>query len=221
MTPTTRSAVVAALDRPDPSARLRAAVYAGTHPDPEFVEALVRRCGIDPDFFVRDMLTWALTRHAASLVLPRVVAELDSDEPQARSQALHTLTKLPGVGAMSADLWPRVLSLVDDPVDEVATTAWRAAVAVVPTGQESALVDTLLAQLGVGGEERQRRLTRSLVALDRVADGPVREAMSSTDERVARHAARTARLLDDPDSGDDDALHEARRVAVMGSDADR
>lgn len=218
MTPTL--SLITALQHRDSSARLRAAMHAGANPDPSTIDALVRRCAIEPDFFVRDMLTWALTRLPASVTVPRLIAELDGDVPQARSQALHTLTKIPQ-SSTTPGLWPRVLHLVDDPDDEVATTAWRAAVAVVPEGRERALVDALLRHLGRGDLERQRRLTRALAALAGVADDAVREAVSSADADVARHAARTVRVLDDPDSAFDDAVDEARRVAAMGPDAHR
>ncbi len=219
MTPTTRATIETALANPDPTTRLRVAMHAGSHPDPALVATLVRRCALEPDFFVRDMLTWALTRHPVDAVVPMVLAELDKGEPRARSQALHTLTKIPDVDL--TDAWPQILRLVDDSDDEVATTAWRAAVVAVPTGQEDALVRALLGHLGRGGGERRRRLSRALAALSPTADGVLRQAMTSADGRVADHAALTVRLIDDPDAGVDDAVREARRVAVMGSDADR
>ena len=57
------SDAVAALDAADASVRLRAALALGSTGDPTLLDALVRRCGIEPDFFVRDMLTWALTAY--------------------------------------------------------------------------------------------------------------------------------------------------------------
>ncbi|WP_308221483.1 HEAT repeat domain-containing protein [Microbacterium kunmingense] len=56
------AALRAALETPDASHRLQAALSAGTRPDPEFIDVLVARCAVEPDFFVRDMLTWALVR---------------------------------------------------------------------------------------------------------------------------------------------------------------
>lgn len=76
------------------SVRLRAALAVGTTPDPRFVDVLIERSAIEPEFFVRDMLTWALTRHPVSLTLPVLVREVRSERAQARSQALHTLSKL-------------------------------------------------------------------------------------------------------------------------------
>ena len=63
-----------ALESGDPSARLQAAMDAGTRPDPSFVPVLVDRCGIEPDFNVREMLTWALVRNSSDETL-RLVAK--------------------------------------------------------------------------------------------------------------------------------------------------
>ncbi|MYS71926.1 HEAT repeat domain-containing protein, partial [Streptomyces sp. SID5926] len=73
---------------PRASVRLRAALAVGTAPDPHFAERLVERSAVEPEFFVRDMLTWALTRHPVAATLPPLVREVDSKLPQARSQAL-------------------------------------------------------------------------------------------------------------------------------------
>ncbi|MGD9607505.1 MAG: HEAT repeat domain-containing protein, partial [Leucobacter sp.] len=52
----------AALSADDSSDRLQAALTAGTRPDEAYLEPLLDRCAVEPDFYVRDMLTWALTR---------------------------------------------------------------------------------------------------------------------------------------------------------------
>src|SRR5687768_11562957 len=82
------------LEHRDPSVRLRAALAVGTTPDLRAVAALIERCAVEPEFYVREMLTWALTRHSPSTTVPRLVAELRSEHAQARSQALHTLSKI-------------------------------------------------------------------------------------------------------------------------------
>src|SRR5262245_25214906 len=76
------------------SVRLRAALAVGTTPDPRFIDKLIERCAIEPEFHVRDMLTWALTRHSASMTVPELLKEVRSERAQARSQALHTLSKI-------------------------------------------------------------------------------------------------------------------------------
>ena len=129
------------------SVRLRAALAVGTTPDPRFVDKLIERCAIEPEFSVRDMLTWALTRHPASMTVPRLIDELRSERAQARSQALHTLSK---IGDRRA--WPAITrALLSDADDEVARSAWRAAVVLVPEGEEPELAAS------VGDTARARR----------------------------------------------------------------
>src|SRR3954467_14085667 len=124
------TAVLRGLADSRPSVRLRAAMAAGTSPDPRFVDGLVERCAIEPEFSVREMLTWALTRHPPSVTVPELVDELRSEGSQPRSQALHTLSK---IGDRRA--WPAITpALLTDADDEVARSAWRAAVALVPDG---------------------------------------------------------------------------------------
>lgn len=133
------------------SVRLQAALAVGTTPDPRFVDKLIERCAIEPEFFVRDMLTWALTRHPMSLTLPELLRAVRSERAQARSQALHTLSK---IGDRQA--WPAITrALLSDADDEVARSAWRAAVVLVPEGEESALAAVLATQLGRGERETQ------------------------------------------------------------------
>nr|WP_245548952.1 HEAT repeat domain-containing protein [Nocardia exalbida] len=196
----------------DSSTRLRAALAVGTHPDNGFVDALVARCAIEPDFFVRDMLTWALTRFPAEITVPRLHAELRSERSQARSQALHTLSKIG-----DRDSWPAITrSLLHDADDEVARSAWRAAVVLVPAGEEEGLVAELAAQLGRGDRNVQRSLSRALVALGDVIEPALRTARASADPAVRAHARATQQLLDDPDAGFDPAVDEAKRIVSLG-----
>jgi hypothetical protein len=64
------SAMSTALAAAEASTRLKAALAIGSHPDPGLLYTLVTRCAIEPDFYVRDMLTWALTRFPAEATLP-------------------------------------------------------------------------------------------------------------------------------------------------------
>jgi HEAT repeat protein len=82
------------LKSPDQSVRLKAALAAGTYPEPEYIEILVTQCSHETDFFVRDTLSWALMRHDQKSVVDHLKIELKSENPQARSQALHTLSKI-------------------------------------------------------------------------------------------------------------------------------
>ena len=44
-----------ALTAESSSARLEAALAAGTHPQPEYVDVLIERCAIETDFYVREI----------------------------------------------------------------------------------------------------------------------------------------------------------------------
>ncbi|MFE9852404.1 HEAT repeat domain-containing protein [Streptomyces sp. NPDC005576] len=199
-----------ALEDSDPTVRLRAALAVGTTPDPCFVDKLVERCAIEPEFFVRDMLTWALVRHPVDLALPVLLKEVRSERAQARSQALHTLSK---IGDRQA--WPTITpALLSDADDEVAKSAWRAAVLLVPEGEEPALAAVLAGQLGRGGRTTWLSLSQALVALGDVIVPALRTA-AAADPRARAHALATEQLLRDPDTGFESAIEEAKRVVAL------
>lgn len=209
MTQTTTT-LTRALSAPDASTRLRAALAAGTAPEAGFVDPLVQRCAVEPDFFVRDMLTWALTRLPAELTVPRLVVELSSTRAQARSQALHTLSK---IGDGSA--WPAITDdLLHDTDTEVARAAWRAAVVLAPADEHSALASTLAREFGRGDTEVQRSLSRAFVTLGEAASSAVTTALRHPDRSVRAHAQATRRLIDDPESDFETDLALARKVVA-------
>ena len=209
------SQLIAALTAGDESTRLKAALAIGSDPEPDLVEALIARCAIEPDFYVRDVLTWALIRLPSTITVPRLLAELRSKRAQARSQALHTLSK---IGDASA--WPAITrTLLRDADDEVARSAWRAAVALVPDGQQKNLAEELVALLGRGDREVQLSLSRALVALGAQVIEPIlHEAMASNDRDVQAHAAATQRLLRNQDAGSELAVNEAKRIFALGNE---
>jgi len=200
------------LENSSSSVRLQAVLALGTTPDPCFIDKLIERCAIEPDFFVRDMLTWALTRHAPSMTVPKLIDELRSERAQARSQALHTLSK---IGDRRA--WPAITrALLTDADDEVARSAWRAAVVLVPEGEETELAAVLATQLGRGERETQVSLSRALIALGELIMPALRAAMTDLDPRVRHHAIATQRLLLNPDAGFEFAIEEAKRIVALG-----
>ncbi|MBF6416341.1 HEAT repeat domain-containing protein [Nocardia cyriacigeorgica] len=206
--------LVDALAGPEPSARLRAALSAGTLGDPGLARALVDRCAIEPDFFVRDMLTWALCRLPAEITVPMLLAELGSEIAQARSQALHTLSKI-GDGRA----WPAVSALLHDEHDEVALSAWRAATALVPPGAEGALAHDLARALGRGDHQMWLSLSRAFAALGEAAAPVLAAAMAHPDPHVRAHAEASEQLRLDPDSGFASSVELAKRAAALGPGA--
>ncbi|MFC9283689.1 HEAT repeat domain-containing protein [Streptomyces collinus] len=200
--------VAGALSAENPSVRLQAALAAGSSADPGFLEPLIERCATEPDFFVRDMLSWALTRLPPELALPRIRQELDSRHAQARSQALHTLSK---IGDRSAWSWitPGTLRDADD---EVARTAWRVAVALVPEDERKGLAAVLVTQLGRGDRGVRLSLSRALVDLGHETETVLAKAAEHTDPAVAAHARATTWLRHHPEAGRDESL----RVVMLG-----
>jgi HEAT repeat protein len=207
--------IAAALVADNASVRLNAALAAGSDPDPRLLETLVVRCAVEPDFYVRDMLTWALIRLPPALTVPRLLGELQSQLPQARSQALHTLSKI-----RDASAWPAITpALLRDADDEVARSAWRAAVVLVPDGSKPALAAELATQLGRGDRNLQLSLSRALIALGGPAVEPVlREAMTSPDPLIRAHASVTDKMLRNPDAAFELDLQEAKRVFVLSKE---
>ena len=201
------------LQHSNPSARLRAALAIGTDPDPSYIGELLERCAVEPDFNVRETLTWALMRHPESLTVPRLVEQVQSGNNQARSQALHTLSKIKGPNS-----WPVITpDLLSDPDDEVARSAWRAAVVLVPQAQRLPLATMLSTQLGRGSREMQLSLSRALLALGDVIEPVLRGPHRNV--RARAHAIATERLLRDPDAGFELDIEMAKRVSALGQDS--
>ncbi len=91
MTDQPRDRLAAALRAPESSTRLKAAMAAGTSPHPDYLEPLVERCAVEPDFFVRDMLTWALTRLEPGATVDRLLVELTRRGTGAEPGGAHPL----------------------------------------------------------------------------------------------------------------------------------
>ncbi len=208
---TDRSTRVArALSAEDGSVRLQAALAAGTHPDPAFLEALVGRCAVEPDFFVRDMLSWALTRLSPEVTLPRVRRELGAERAQARSQALHTLSK---IGDRSAWAWI-TRGMLRDADDEVARPRGGSPSSSYPRRRRR----TWPVNWPDSSPRRPRGAAQSQPGPHRPRgrDGArPGEGVGVPDPEVAAHARATELLRRDPEAGFDAAVEEAKRIVAL------
>lgn len=175
------------LDSPDQSVRLKAALDAGTFPKVEFIDVLISQCAIEPDFFVRDTLSWALMRNDIAKVVKRLETELQSPNHQAKSQAIHTLSKI----GDKANYRLITDDMLFDSDDFIASTAWRAASVLVPDADKPALVQKLITQLGRGDSDIQFGLTRFLCALGDCIIGPLTQASNSADAAISNQAKFT------------------------------
>jgi len=201
-----------ALTDPRSSARLRAVMAAGTEARPDDLEVLVERCAVEPDLQVREALTWSLVRLPAEVVVPRLVTELQRPEAQARSQALHTLSKI-----RDGSVFPEVAERLGDDDPGVRRTAWRAAVLLAPDDERAALARRLSRELGQGDRETRLALSRALVTLGEDVVAPVlADASDRRGDAVREHVAETERLFADPDAGSALALARARREMALG-----
>jgi HEAT repeat protein len=175
------------LKSPDQSVRLKAALAAGTYPNLDHIEVLIRKCASETDFFVRDTLSWALMRQDRPTVVQRLIPELKSVNPQSRSQALHTLSKIGDKENYSLI----TAELLLDADDFVASTAWRSASVLVPDADKPALVEILISQLGRGDSDTQFGLTRFLCAIGQPIVAPLMHAAQSADDTVRTQAEFT------------------------------
>jgi hypothetical protein len=157
---------------------------------------------------LREMLTWALMRHPADVTLPPLLEQLGSPTAQARSQALHTLSKIRDPRA-----WPGITpELLFDAEDTVARTAWRTAVVLAPPDEKPGLAATLATLLGRGDREARASLSRALADLGPFAGEALHHASETGPLEARVHALATQRLIQDPDEGYDSADYEARRA---------
>jgi hypothetical protein len=197
-----------ALWAPTPSARQQAAFTAGTHPRGSYVPVLVARCATEPDFSVRETLTWALMRHDPDVTLPVLISQLTSPTPQARGQALHTLSKIGDDRA-----WPAITrALIDDPDTSVARTAWRAASRLAPECERADLATALAAHFGVGDWPVQRALTDAVLRLGGHATAAIADGARASGPHARAHALATAAIAAAPELPFDDAIEDALRV---------
>lgn len=171
------------LTHPDKNTRQRAALALGTLADDAAVPALVARLRDEPDFFVRDTLTWAVTRLGAT-ARELVEAMAESDDPATATQAVHVLSKiasplsLPALSRHTGDCDPAV--------------AARSRTAIARIGDPGG-IPLLVRHLGQGDVSAQNQLTTDLAAYRRdvipdVVDLVARR-LADADPHVRRHAA--------------------------------
>ncbi|WP_151526671.1 HEAT repeat domain-containing protein [Serinicoccus kebangsaanensis] len=170
-----------------PTVRQKAAVHLGTHGDATLARELVTLLVAEPDFFVRETLTWAVCRHPQT-ALPHLLAALGTD-PQARVQVLHALSKIQAPEAVD-----HILPLAADDDPAVAMKAWWA---LGRTGAPEA-APALLPHLGSGDEEQQRELSRALEQLGEPGVEGLAAALADEDPTVRRHATQALVLIGDP-----------------------
>jgi HEAT repeat protein len=132
-------------------------------------------------------MSWALMRNERNKVVEKLKLELQSSNPQAKSQAIHTFSKIG-----DKDNYPLITDeMLFNENELVAATAWRASVALVPDEEKIDLIKKLISQLGRGDSDLQFALTRSLCNLGKLIVEPLKLAATSDSEEVRLHAEFT------------------------------
>jgi len=200
--PTGDPEVDAALGRltdPDRDARQAAALDLGTTADPAAAPGLVARPWSEPDPFVRDTVSWAVTR-IADTATPLLLDALAGTDTASRVRALHVLSKIADPATTDA-IAPLA---ADDDVDVAAKARW----ALTRIGDPRA-VPALVALLGTGDSTVRNGLTRDLASFDRAAVPSLVMALTSDETPVRRHAAEVLCFIGPGAEDATDALAQA------------
>ena len=169
----------------DKNARIRSAFSLGAAARQEALPVLVEQLITEPDFFVRETLTWAVVRMGAA-ALPALLPLLEYADPAVRLQVVHTLSKLSEPRATAA-----LLLAVQDPDAEVAR---RAVFALGQLGSSEAL-GGLIAALGQPSAEQRQSLTTALVQVGSAAVPALIEALDQPSALVRAQAADILGLI--------------------------
>jgi HEAT repeat protein len=181
------------LSDPDRNIRNRAALAIGRQYKVEFADTLTEALWAESDFFVRETMTWAVTRLEEATV-GAVVAATAADRPvEVRTQALHVLSKFADPDTVDA-----VLPHITDQEEAVARKArW----ALGRIG-EPRVVPQLIALLGAHAVEERNALTDNVAAFGSAAVPALVEALGAQDPVVRRHAADILCYIGHPDAED-------------------
>lgn len=198
--------LIGQLSSDDLAARFDAASLIGIDRVNAAAEALVARLGVETDCQVRERVTWATVR-VLDAALPSLLDVLGSENPAARMQAAHVLSK-----AARPEFAPHLAPLIADADGQVAIKAYRAA---ANTG-DATLIPLLASRLGDGDRHQTDALTNAFTTFGEAGVGALVEALESGDADVRRHAAETLGHLG-PDA---DAAVDALAVATRDADAE-
>lgn len=170
--------------QPDKDVRQQAAVALGQVPHAELADELAELLWSEPDFFVRETLTWVLVRTPQESAAAAVSALTSSRSPDStRLQALHLLSKI--ADPIAVDAASAVAGLLDHENPLVADKArWTLARIGGPEA-----VPALVAQLGEADAAARDSLTTALAQLGASAVGPLVGSLSAADPLVRSHAA--------------------------------
>lgn len=170
------------LRHPEPHVRLRAALMAG---DVVPLETLVQQLSADPVPGVREVLTWAISRHGTQAV-PLLVPLLGHSESAVRAQAAHALSKIGDPRVV-----PTIIPLLQD---EDPMVAAKAAQVLGRLGGYEAL-GALVGRMGAGPGDVDDAVISALETIGAASEEPVLRRLRSSSPRVRAGAVEVVGLI--------------------------
>lgn len=179
---------LAALLHPDKDIRQRTAVSLGQLADPHLAAQIAQLLWQEADFFVRETLTWVLTRtpHPAA---EAAEAALNNGDTGTRVQALHLLSKL-----ADPDTVPTVARHIDDP-DQIVADKARWALARIG---DPSVIPLLVDRLGDPDLSTRDAMTNTLTQFGAPAVPTVVSALTAEDASIRSHAAEVLCFIGSP-----------------------
>ena len=191
-----------ALDRlahVDRDVRQAAALSVGELADPAAAPGLLARLWSEPDPFVCETLSWAVTR-VAPAATPLLLEALSSAHAATLDRALHVLSKIADPATVDA-----MIPLAADADPRVAAKArW----ALTRIGDPRA-IPALVAHLGVGDDTTRNGVTRDLASFGARAVPALVAALTRGETHVRRHAAEALCFIGPGADGATDVLSDA------------
>lgn len=183
---------LAGLIHPDKDVRQQSVVSLGQTPHPELAADIARVLWHEPDFFVRETLTWVLIQTPGPAVQAAQRILVDADRAT-RLQALHVLSKVADPTTVNT-----VTDYIDDPDSAVAEKA-RYALARIGDPQ---VIPLLVARLGDDDLTTRDAMTKTLVEFGTAAVPALAGALEAPEPTVRAHAAEVLCFIGSPGSID-------------------
>ncbi|MFB9991393.1 HEAT repeat domain-containing protein [Deinococcus oregonensis] len=184
----TNPSAVTNLLHPDKNVRIQAALDLGAAQHRAALPNLIERLGREPDFFVRENLTWAIVRMGTDAVTP-LLGLLEHSDAAVRLQAVHALSKMADPESAAA-----LGQAVRNPEHEVA----RKAIFALGQLNHSEALNTLVAEVGHPDAERRTTLSTALVKFGQAALPPLQELLQHPEAQQRAHAADILGLIGEP-----------------------
>ncbi len=184
----TLDGLIVRLRDPDRNVRIQAALDIGKLNEAGAAAVLVEALAAEPDFFVRETLTWSIVRQG-EVATPLLVDRLRDENPSIRHDAVHALSKIGDPRALDA-----LMMMLGD---ESSAVVSKAAFALGQIGDPKA-IPALVGLLGRDDRALESALNAVLERFGAAAVPPLLQALADAAWRTREHAADALRGIGDP-----------------------